>query len=82
MGADPKGKPWAYCLRDQRRGLGLPRIYQLLLRRSPRRFNVATQDRHAVAGASVGCAFGKGLNVVAIRKAPIPIAQEPTYSQV
>jgi hypothetical protein len=32
---------------------------------------------HAGAGANVGSAFGKGLKVNAIRKAPIPIAQEP-----
>jgi hypothetical protein len=34
-------------------------------------------DAHAAAGSNVGCAFGKGLKVEAIRKAPIPIAQEP-----
>ena len=38
---------------------------------------ISCYDGHACAGASVGCAFGKGLNVTAIRKAPIPIAQEP-----
>jgi len=32
----------------------------------------------AGAGASVDSCFGNGLKVEAIRKAPIPIAQEPT----
>ena len=29
------------------------------------------------AGASAGWVFGKGLKVIAIRKAPMPMAQEP-----
>ena len=33
---------------------------------------------HASAGANAGSSLGKGLKVIAIRKAPIPIAQEPT----
>ena len=33
---------------------------------------------YASAGAASGSSFGNGLNVMAIRKAPIPIAQEPT----
>jgi hypothetical protein len=35
-------------------------------------------EGHAGAGANTGSSFCKGLNVIAIRKAPIPIAQEPT----
>ena len=35
-------------------------------------------EGHAIAGANLGPSVGKGLKVIAIRKAPIPIAQEPT----
>jgi hypothetical protein len=34
-------------------------------------------DGHAGAGVNAGSSFGNGLKVEAIRKAPIPIAQEP-----
>jgi hypothetical protein len=39
----------------------------------PRRF-----QHYAVAAANAGSSCGKGLNLMAIRKAPMPIAQEPT----
>jgi hypothetical protein len=44
--------------------------------------SLAAIHGQAGAGANVGSCFGKGLKVKAIRKAPIPIAQEPTYSHV
>jgi hypothetical protein len=39
---------------------------------------LVTRGGQAVACANAGSSFGNGLNVSAIRKAPIPIAQEPT----
>ena len=74
-GADPYGKPWAYVAYETN---GEGWVY--------REFTVATgavplptsgRDQ-AGAGANAGSSFGKGLKVDAIRKAPIPIAQEPT----
>jgi hypothetical protein len=65
-GADPHGKPWLMSPTRRTAKAGSTAS------------SLAAIDGHAGAGVSAASTFGNGLNVKAIRNAPIPIAQEPT----
>jgi hypothetical protein len=79
-GADPKGKPWPMSRIKQMARAGSTESLSAGIEAVPRRFQRQSPIQRGQAGAAdrTGSPCAKGLKVEAIRKAPIPIAQEPT----